>query len=80
MLLAAVYIVIAAALAQWVAGGGPGWINVLVLVSLWNALKFIINGVVTSVRLMRVRAGERRYRDLTAPDEGNGMAGVLTES
>ena len=65
MLLAVVYIVIAAALAQWVAGGAPGWINLLVLVCLWNALKFVINGPVTLVRLVRVRSHERRFRDET---------------
>ena len=63
MLLGVVYIVIAAVLAQWVAGRGPGWINVLVLLCLWNALKFAVNGPVTLVRLVRVRAYERRYRD-----------------
>ena len=63
MLLAVVYIVIAAVLAQWVAGGGPGWINALVLLCLWNALKFAVNGPITAVRLARVRARERRHRD-----------------
>ncbi|MFC8682336.1 sulfate permease [Microbacterium ureisolvens] len=60
MLLAVVYVVIGAALAQWVAGGASGWINLLVLVCLWNALKFVVNGPVTLVRLVRVRAIERR--------------------
>lgn len=63
MLLSIVYVVIAAALAQWVAGGAPGWINLLVLVCLWNALKFVVNGPITLVRLARVRALERRYRE-----------------
>lgn len=63
MLLAGVYSVVAAALAQWVADGGPGWINLLVLICIWNALKFLANGPVTLVRLMRVRALERRHRD-----------------
>ena len=63
MLLAVVYIVIAAALAQWVAGGAPGWINLLVLLCLWNALKFAVNGPITAVRLALARARERRYRD-----------------
>lgn len=62
MLLAVVYGVLAAALAQWVADGAPGWINLLVLVCLWNALKFVVNGPITLVRLVRVRALERRYR------------------
>jgi hypothetical protein len=63
MLLAVVYIVIAAALAQWVAGGAPGWINLLVLLCLWNALKFIVNGPVAFVRLLRVHASERRAQE-----------------
>lgn len=63
MLLAVVYIVLAAALAQWVERGAPGWINLLVLVCLWNALKFTVNGPATLVRLVRVRAAARRYRD-----------------
>ena len=61
MLLAVVYIVIAAALAQWVAGGAPGWINLLVLLCLWNALKFVVNGPITFCRLLRTRTLERRY-------------------
>lgn len=63
MLLAVLYVVIGATFAQWVADGAPGWINLLVLVCLWNALKFVVNGPVTLVRLVRVRAIERRYRD-----------------
>jgi hypothetical protein len=63
MLLAVVYIVIAAALAQWVVNGAPGWINLLVLVCLWNAVKFVVNGPITVVRIMRARAIERRHRD-----------------
>ena len=62
MLVAVVYVVLAAALAQWVTDGAPGWINLLVLVCLWNALKFVVNGPITLVRLVRVRALERRYR------------------
>lgn len=63
MLLAVVYVVIAAALAQWVVSGAPGWINLLVLVCLWNALKFVVNGPITLMRLVRVRVLERRHPD-----------------
>lgn len=70
MLLAVVYLVLAAALAQWVTSGAPGWINLLVLVCLWNALKFVVNGPITVVRLVRVRAIEKRYQDpRVAPPE-----------
>ncbi|GAA4064986.1 hypothetical protein GCM10023065_15770 [Microbacterium laevaniformans] len=62
-LLAVVYVVIGATLSQWVADGAPGWINLLVLMCLWNALKFVVNGPVSLVRLVRVRGIERRYRD-----------------
>lgn len=60
MLLAVVYIVVAAVLAQWVASGAPGRINLLVLVCLWNSLKFVVNGPVTLTRLLRARSIERR--------------------
>ena len=78
MLLAVVYIVIAAALAQWVAGGAPGWINLLVLVCLWNALKFVVNGPITAMQLLRVRRLERRYSaaPATAPAAVTGGAPV----
>ncbi|CAN5500073.1 hypothetical protein BH10ACT5_BH10ACT5_00250 [soil metagenome] len=79
MLFAVLYIVIAAALAQWVASGAPGWINLLVLLCLWNALKFAVNGPITMVRLGRVRAFERRYRNagtaaFESPSVGHGTA------
>lgn len=64
MLVAGAYLVIAAGLVQWIADGGPGWVNVVVLVCLWNALKFVVNGPVTVVLLLRVRAVEARGRDV----------------
>jgi hypothetical protein len=80
MLLAVGYIVVAAALSQWVAGGAPGWINLLVLLCLWNALKFAVNGPVTVARLLRVRAIERRYQYATiaAGSPTNGSRSVST--
>lgn len=69
MLLAVFYVVIAAALAQWVEVSAPGWINLLVLLCLWNALKFVVNGPITVVRLVRVRTLEERYRNASLPDQ-----------
>ncbi len=60
MLVAGVYLVVAAALVQWISDGGPGWVNAIVLVCLWNALKFVVNGPVTVVLLVRVRSAEAR--------------------
>lgn len=60
MLLSVVYVVIGASLAQWVASGAPGWINLIVLVCLWNALKFVLNGPITLARLLQVRSIERK--------------------
>lgn len=60
----------AAALAQWLADGGPGWINLLVLVCIWSALEFLVNGPVTLVRLVRVRVVERRYRSAGLASNG----------
>lgn len=56
MLVAGVYLVVAAGLVQWIADGGPGWLNLFVLVCLWNALKFAVNGPVTVMLLVRARA------------------------
>mgnify|MGYP001124968169 CR=1 FL=1 len=62
MLLAAPYLVAAWLCSTWVADGGPGWVNLLVLLFVWNALKFIVNGPITLVLLLRVRLAERRTR------------------
>lgn len=44
-----------------IADGGPGWLNLLVLLLIWNAMKLIIMGPVSLVLLVRVReAAERR--------------------
>lgn len=69
-MLQVVYIVIAAALAQWVVGGALGWINLLVLLCLWNALKFLVNGPITVVAGAspgaRTPLPQRNARDTTS--------------
>ncbi|MFV0633072.1 sulfate permease [Demequina sp.] len=74
MLVAGIYLVIAATLVQWIADGGPGWVNLAVLVCLWNALKFVVNGPVTLVLLMRVRSAEPRERTARGRDHARGGA------
>ena len=48
--------------------GGPGWLNLLVLLLSWNALKFLVIGPVS---LARLRSGE--MRELTVAELGELM-------
>jgi len=58
MLLAAPYLLLANYCVGVIEGGGPGWLNLVVLVALWNALKFIWIGPISLVLLVRVRIQE----------------------
>lgn len=42
--------------------GGPGWLNLLVLLFCWNALKFLIMGPISVVLLIRARMEESATR------------------
>ena len=42
--------------------GGSGWLNALALLFVWNALKFLVAGPVTLIRLLRVRGREAQAR------------------
>lgn len=64
MLIAVPYLLGAWLLTVWIADGGPGWLNLLVLLFIWNALKFLVNGPITLVILIRARLAERRARQL----------------
>jgi hypothetical protein len=61
-LLAAPYTFAAVMCVGLVEGGAPGWVNLLVLLFLWNALKFVIVGPVSVIRLIHARAVEGRAR------------------
>ncbi|MGB4776902.1 sulfate permease [Microbacterium sp.] len=64
MLIAVPYLLGAWLLTVWIADGGPGWLNLLVLLFIWNALKFLVNGPITLILLIRARVAERRDRRL----------------
>ena len=53
MLLAAPYLLAASVCANLLADGGLGWLNLLVLLFIWNALKFLIMGPVSLFLLVR---------------------------
>ena len=64
MLVAAPYLLAASICTNLIAEGAPGWLNLLVLLFLWNALKFLVMGPVSLVLLLRVcvREGAERRR------------------
>ena len=62
MLIAVPYLLAAAALAAVVADGGPGWLNVLVVLFIWTAPEFACTGPVTLILLARPRLHEARAR------------------
>ncbi|MCY7413131.1 MAG: sulfate permease [Salinibacterium sp.] len=73
MLLALPYALAAMFCAGLVAAGGSGWLNVLALLFVWNALKLVLTGPATVIRLLRVRGREsqaRRREMPTALSEG----------
>ena len=55
MLLAAPYTVAAIYCRAQVETGGPGWLNLLVILCLWNSLKLLLIGPISLLKLMVVR-------------------------
>lgn len=47
------YLIPAAMVSSAVSHGAPGWLNVLVLLFAWNAMKFAVMGVLTPWLLLR---------------------------
>lgn len=62
MLLAAPYLLAASICTNLIADGGPGWLNFLVILFLWNALKFLLMGPASLVLLLRTRVQEGAER------------------
>ena len=52
--------------AVWCSGlldhGGPGWLHLVTLICLWNAMKFIVMGPISVVLLLRWRHHEAAAR------------------
>ncbi|WP_436326357.1 sulfate permease [Brevibacterium sp. FAM 27836] len=62
MLLAIPYLYLASLLAVIVRDGGPGWLNIFVLITLWSALKMLWIGPISLILLARVRIREHTQR------------------
>ncbi|WP_019482570.1 hypothetical protein [Arthrobacter sp. TB 23] len=61
MLLAIPYLLTAAICVQLMEDGGPVWLNILVILFIWNAMKFLWIGPVSLVLLAHVRTRERGW-------------------
>ncbi|MGG7449294.1 sulfate permease [Plantibacter auratus] len=59
MLLALPYLLTAAVFRDLIKAGGPGWLNLLILVRIWNAMEMIIMGLVSVI--LQVRAKTREH-------------------
>lgn len=66
MLLSVPYLFAASYVATLVDGGASKWFYVIFLACIWNALKFVANGIVCMGLFARVRVHERRLQISTA--------------
>ena len=62
MLLSVPYLFAASYVSTFVDGGASKWLYVVFFVCIWNALKFLANGLVCMGLLARVRVHERRLQ------------------
>lgn len=60
MLLAVPYLLAASICTNLIANGGTGWLNLLVLLFIWSALKFLLMGPISLIMLIAARTRERR--------------------
>ena len=79
MLLGVTYFLAAAVLTDWLRGGGPGWLNQLVLLGIWNGLKFIVFGPTSLLLLTRARIAEHPEEARQTKTE-SGLSGLSIDS
>lgn len=58
MLLAAPYLLAASTFTTVIADGGHGWLKLLILLCIWNTMKFVIMGPVSMILLAHIRVRE----------------------
>ncbi|MCV7032487.1 sulfate permease [Mycobacterium sherrisii] len=79
-LLAAPYLLAASICTNLIADGAPAWLNILVILFIWNGMKFLIMGPVSLALLIRVRvqeaAARRRGRRLSEAMDSDTYAGA----
>lgn len=67
MLLAIPYLYAAGICVQVIEDGGPGWLHLLVLLFIYNAMKFTVMGPISLVLLLRARGSRVRRAQGRAP-------------
>lgn len=69
VVMAAMLVLVAHLLATWAATRGPGWLNLVVVIAIWDAFKFAALAVIVALRRARValRQASLRGRSLVAP-------------
>ncbi|QEA30061.1 sulfate permease [Microbacterium sp. CBA3102] len=60
MLLAIPYLLAAYWCVTTIEAGGPGWLNLVVLLCAWNSIKLILNGPITVILLIRAILRDHR--------------------
>ena len=74
MLLAVPYALAAIYCRSQVDAGGPGWLNLLVILCLWNTLKFLLIGPISLLKLISVHVREAvARRRMTRPLLADGV-------
>lgn len=66
MLLALPYITVAYWCSALIEDGGSGWLNIIVLLGIWNAFKMLAIGPISLLLLAAARLRERRARNDSA--------------
>ncbi|GAA2974655.1 hypothetical protein JOD63_000384 [Microbacterium terrae] len=82
MLLAPVYLLGAVVSVGLIGQGAPKWLYLLAFICLWNAIKFVVVGPVTLIRLAYLRMLEARARHVAAlpvASDGTEVARVEAE-
>ena len=63
MVLALPYFAVAYWCSTLIEDGGPGWLNIIVLIGIWNAFKMLAIGPISLLMLAAARLRERRARN-----------------
>ncbi|RAF53762.1 sulfate permease [Burkholderia multivorans] len=77
MLLAIPYFYTASLLTVIIRDGGPGWLNLVVLIAIWSAFKMLWIGPVSLVLLARVRIHENTERRQRRQAQGVSSAPIM---